>query len=84
MPIGSGWKEALFFVQKHIAQLDAIKLSVINFLIDWYWRLLLQYKAIEKEELEAVKLIVLHYIKEIEDGQKFWQEESLTKQKRFH
>ncbi|MCL2722705.1 MAG: hypothetical protein FWD47_15355, partial [Treponema sp.] len=76
LPVGSGWKEALFFIQKHIIQLDIIKLSIINFLTDWYWLLLFQYNAIGKEELKAVKIIVLHYIKEIEDKQKFWQKES--------
>ena len=76
LPIGSAWKEALLFIQKHINQLDIIKLSLISFLIDWHYRLLLQYKTIEKEELEAVKVIILHYIKEIEDGQEFWQEEN--------
>jgi hypothetical protein len=76
LPIGSGWKEVLFFIQKHISQLDGIKLSILNFLADWYCRLLLQYKTIDKEELEAAKSIVLYYMKEIEDGQEFWREEN--------
>ncbi len=76
LPIGSGWKEALFFIQKHIAQLDVIKLSILNFLTDWYYRLLFQYKKIENAELEAAKSIVLHYLKEIEEEKEFWQEEN--------
>lgn len=80
LPIGSGWKEALYFIQKHIAQLDVIKLSILNFLSDWYYRLLFQHNKIENAELEAVKSIVLHYLKEIEEEKEFWQEEN-TKNK---
>ncbi|WP_461633500.1 hypothetical protein [Labilibaculum euxinus] len=76
LPIGSGWKEALFFIQKHIAQLDVIKLSILNFLADWYYRLLFQYNKIEDAELESAKSIVLHYLKEIEEEKEFWQEEN--------
>lgn len=76
LPIGSGWKEALFFIQKHIAQLEIIKLSILNFLIDWYYRLLFHYNKIENAELEAVKSIVLIYLKEIEEEKEFWQEEN--------
>lgn len=76
LPIGSGWKEALFFIQKNITQLEQIKLSILNFLSDWYYRLLFQYKKIENAELEASKYIVLIYLKEIEEGNEFWQEEN--------
>ena len=77
LPIGSGWKEALFFIQKHVAHLDIIKLSIINFLTDWYSRLLFQYNMIDKEELEAAKSLVLIYLKEIEDENEFWKDESI-------
>ena len=76
LPIGSGWKEALFFIHKHISQLEVIKLSVLNFLADWYYRLLIQYNKIETAELEATKSIVLTYLKEIEEEKEFWQEEN--------
>jgi hypothetical protein len=76
LPIGSGWKEALFFIQKHIAQLDLIKLSILNYLTDWHYRLLFQYNKIENTELESAKSIVLHYLKEIEEEKEFWQEEN--------
>lgn len=76
LPIGSGWKEALFFMQKHFAQIDVIKLSILNFLTDWYYRLLFQYNKIENPELEATKSIVLLYLKEIEEEKNFWQEEN--------
>jgi dephospho-CoA kinase len=77
LPIGSGWKEALFFIQKHITQLETIKLSILNFLTDWYYRLLFQYNKIENVELEAAKSIVLTYLKEIEEENEFWQKENV-------
>lgn len=76
LPIGSGWKEALFFIQKNNTQLGPIKLSILNFLTDWYYRLLFQYKKIENAELEAAKSIVLTYLKEVEEEKEFWQEEN--------
>ena len=76
LPIGSGWREALFFIKKHIEDLDVIKHSIVSFITDWYYRLLFQYKNIEKQELEAAKYIVLHFLKEIEDEQEFWKEEN--------
>lgn len=76
LPIGSGWKEALFFIQGHITQLETIKLSILNFLSDWYYRLLFQYNKIESAELQTAKAIVLVYLKEIEDEKEFWQGEN--------
>ncbi|SIT03663.1 hypothetical protein SAMN05421766_107147 [Zobellia uliginosa] len=76
LPIGSGWKEAIFFIQKHISQLDAIKLSIVNFLTDWYYRLLFQVNKIDNLELESAKYIVLIYLKEIEEEKEFWQEKN--------
>ncbi len=76
LPIGSGWKEVLFFIHKHIAQLEAIKLSILNFLSDWYYRLLFQYEKIENAEFEAAKFIVLTYLNEIEEEKEFWQEKN--------
>ena len=76
LPIGSGWKEAMFFIKKNIAQLEAIKLSILNFLADWYYRLLFQYNKIENAELEAAKSIILTYLEEIEEEKEFWQEEN--------
>ncbi len=76
LPMGSGWKEVLFFIKKHISELETIKLSILNFLTDWYYRLLLQYNTIENAELETAKSIVLIYLKEIEDEKEFWKEEN--------
>ncbi|MCR9253573.1 MAG: hypothetical protein NXI20_24370 [bacterium] len=76
LPIGSGWIEALIFIQKNITQLEQIKPSILNFLSDWYYRLLFQYKKIEKVELEATKSIVLFYLKEVQEKKEFWEEEN--------
>lgn len=76
LPIGSGWKEALFFIQKNIIQLESVKLSILNFFSDWYYQLIFQYKKIENTELEVAKSIVITYLKEIEEEKEFWQEEN--------
>ncbi len=76
LPIGSGWKEALLFIQKRIDQLETIKISILNLLSDWYYRLLFKYNKIENAELGAVKSIVLYYLKEIEEEKEFWQEDN--------
>lgn len=73
LPIGSGWTESLFFLQTHISQLEEIKLSILKFLKEWYYRLMFQRNRIEKEELEAGKSIILNYLSEIENEAKFWQ-----------
>ncbi|WP_320120847.1 hypothetical protein [uncultured Sphaerochaeta sp.] len=78
LPIGSGWKEAVLFIQKHIHKLDAIRLSILNFLTDWYGRLIFQYSDIENTELEAAKSIVIYYLKQIEEENEFWQERNIN------
>lgn len=73
LPIGSGWTESLIFILKHISQLEEIRLSILKFLKEWYYRLMFQRNRIEKEELEAGKSIILHYLSEIENEGRFWQ-----------
>ena len=68
VPIGNGWKRALLFISGHFQQLDTVKLSIITFINDWYYKLLLKYNTVDAEEQEAAKSIVLHYIGEIENG----------------
>lgn len=86
LPIGSGWAESIFFIKKNINQLNFIKFSVINFLTDWYYKLILQYEQIDKKELISAKFIVLNYINEIEAGkeaqgeEEFW-EDKIVKEK---
>jgi len=73
LPIGSGWTGSLIFIQKHISQLEEIRLSILKFLKEWYYHLMFQRYRIEKEELEAGKSIILHYLSEIENEGRFWQ-----------
>ena len=73
LPIGSGWEEALFYIQSHINQIYVLRLSIVNFLSDWHYRLIFQYTAIDEKELTTAKSIVLHYINEVESGLEFWQ-----------
>ena len=68
VPIGDGWKQILFFISNHPQQLDTIKLPIINFITDWYSKLVLKYKTVDVEEQKAAKSIVLFYIGEIEKG----------------
>lgn len=68
VPIGDGWKSALLFINSHSQQLDSIKMPIIAFITDWYFKLLLKYNSVDSEEQEAAKSIVLLYIEEIENG----------------
>ncbi|MCC5815290.1 MAG: hypothetical protein JJT78_11070, partial [Leptospira sp.] len=81
LPFGSGWKEALFFIQKQISLLDEIKLSIFRFIKDWYLRLLLQYNEIDDDELKSAKSIVLFYLNDIEAGNEFWENENVKNKK---
>lgn len=74
IPKGSGWEEAIYFISEHIDELVQAKLPILNFLSDWHFRLTFRYDSIDERELQAAKLIVLHYINEVESRQEFWQE----------
>ncbi|GAB1348893.1 hypothetical protein MASR1M107_11060 [Ignavibacteriales bacterium] len=74
LPIGSGWTESIIFIQNHISQLGIIKLSILKFLVEWYYRLMFQRNEIEIEELNAGKSIVCKFLEEIEKEEEFWKE----------
>lgn len=65
MPIGSGWKGMMCFLQNNL-NIDTPWNSVVGFLMDWYYRLLFQYDNTDNDELIAAKAIVIHYIQKIE------------------
>lgn len=75
LPVGSGWPELLAFLNSHKSQLDNIRLSVANLLLDWEYRLLFQKSVGEAEQLN-VKEILIYYINQIEAGDEFWDEDS--------
>jgi len=82
LPIGSGWREMLMFIEKHIDQLAVNRLNIISYLSDWHLRLMFQFSEIDQYELVSAKNVVLYYISEIESGLEFWQDgniESKTK-----
>jgi hypothetical protein len=75
LPVGSGWKELVGFVQKHIAKTNPIRGSVINLITDWEYRLLFSHGVLEKETT-AVKNIIVHYFGQLEKGDEFWQKDA--------
>jgi len=75
LPNGSGWGEALIFIQKHLTELDDLRYSVLSFLDNWEYRLIFQYPENEPE-LPATKYIVAFFIKQLESEDVFWMESS--------
>lgn len=76
LPIGSGWKESIFFIQNHLSTLDIIKHSILNFISEYNYRIMSQYNEINNDEKKAIKFIVLTYLNEIEDKNVFWKAKS--------
>jgi flagellar biosynthesis regulator FlaF len=77
LPIGSGWREMLMFIEKHIDQLAVNRLNIVSYLSDWHLRLMFQFNEIDQYELAATKNVVLRYIGEIESGLQFWQKREI-------
>jgi len=72
LPVGSCWEQTLRFLSSNIASIENIRKSVSNFLLDWEYKFLYQFKLCSIEEIEASNELVLHYIKEIYDGSDHW------------
>lgn len=81
LPVGSGWEELMAFLNIHKSQLENIRLSITNMLLDWEYRLLFQKSVGEAEQLQ-VKEIVIYYINQIEAGDEFWNEDSSKNQRK--
>lgn len=75
LPIGSGWQEALIFLDGHYSELEEMRINIINLLLDWQQKLVYHYTLISQSELIAGKSITLKLISEIESGVDFWQED---------
>lgn len=73
VPTGSGWTAMARFIAEHIDTLGNIRLTIINMLLDWHLKSISSNRA-DKAEKENVKLILLHYLAEIEHGDSFWTE----------
>ncbi len=72
LPIGSGWEQALLFITKHLIELNNLRFSILNFMLEWEYRLLFQ-SSVSQKEINAAKEIVLHFIIQIENEDEFWQ-----------
>jgi hypothetical protein len=75
LPIGSGWREMMSFLRKHINELNFLSRSICNFLSDWNYRLIFQSSQTEEQEKVDAKEIVLHYLKQVESGDENWENE---------
>ncbi len=75
LPIGSGWREMMSFLRKHINELNFLIRSICNFLSDWNYRLMFQSSQTEEQEKLDTKEIIIHYLKQIESGDENWENE---------
>lgn len=75
LPIGSGWREMMSFLRKHINELNFLSRPICNFLSDWNYRLMFQRSQTEEQEKLDTKEIVIHYLKQIESGDGNWEKE---------
>jgi len=71
LPIGSGWRALLNFIEKNIPLLLEIRFSIINLLTDWHLHLIFQ-PEIAEQECGSVKSILLQFIAQMEEGDQFW------------
>lgn len=71
-PVGSCWEESLRFLASNISSIANIKKSVSNFLLDWEYKFLFQFKLCSIDEIEAANTLVFHYIREMYDGSDHW------------
>jgi hypothetical protein len=78
MPIGSGWAESFKFIDAHISKIENLRLSILNFLFDWAYIILFTQNN-DKENLKAVKNILLYYITQIENEDTFWSNDGVKK-----
>ena len=78
LPIGSGWKAAMVFVDENISSLEQHRISVTMLLLDWHRRLRFSDK-IDEEELQVAKYLTLRYLAQIEADDEYWQQDGLDK-----
>ncbi|UZO79849.1 ATP-binding protein [Aquimarina sp. ERC-38] len=71
-PVGSCWEEALSFLSSNISSIISIRKSITNFLLDWEYKFLFQFKVCSSREIKAANEIVFHHIKEIYNENDHW------------
>lgn len=75
-PIGSGWKELLNFIESNINLLDDYRSLIIRFLLDWKSLLDSPHNS-NLDGINSVKIIVVHYLNQIENRNNYWAKNKL-------
>lgn len=70
IPIGSGWGALLEFISNNISDLDSLRDLIINFLMDWAYKI---YREVNlpKESQYSVNIII-HYLNQTQSKDEFW------------
>ncbi|MBG43686.1 MAG: hypothetical protein CL530_06930 [Aequorivita sp.] len=71
-PVGSCWEEMLCFLSSKISEVETIRKSISNLLLDWEYKYLFQWKMCSNREIEAANKLVFHYIKEMYNKNEHW------------
>ncbi|MFD2433803.1 hypothetical protein ACFSO9_09800 [Mesonia maritima] len=71
-PVGSCWEEMLCFLSSNISEIESIRKSISNFLLDWEYKFIFQFKLCSIKEIEAANILVFHYVNEMYDGSDHW------------
>jgi len=76
IPHGSGWQEIISFIKEHLSQLEGIKLSIANLILDWGYKLVFN-KSVLDSEANHVKEILNKFLDEIENEDELWWKKNL-------
>lgn len=71
-PVGSCWEEVLCFLSSNVSEIESIRKSISNFLLDWEYKYLFQFKLCSNREIEAANKLTFHYIKEMYNKNEHW------------
>ncbi|WP_339917417.1 ATP-binding protein [Yeosuana marina] len=71
-PVGSCWVEVLSFLSSNIAEVETIRKSISNFLLDWEYKYIFQFELCSTREIEAANKLTFHYINEMYNGNEHW------------
>ncbi|SDZ90644.1 NACHT domain-containing protein [Bizionia paragorgiae] len=80
-PVGSGWQEILHFIAVYIEKTSSIRNSITALLLDWEFKYIFEFSTCTSNEIASANIIVLHYIKEIENQNEYWFGRSETDKK---
>ncbi|ANW95825.1 hypothetical protein AXE80_05810 [Wenyingzhuangia fucanilytica] len=80
-PVGSCWEEILCFLSSNISEVEIIRKSISNLLLDWEYKYLFQFKLCSNKEIEAANKITFHYIEEMYSNLEYWYSSRNNNQK---